>query len=444
MKRKSIKGLIVLVGLAFLFLTGPSWAAPPKGELRILFTEAHPSMIKRMEAIIDEYKKVNPGANIIMDKIPWGEALQKITAMKAAGDPPELVYVISSQIWTLMQQGWLMPVDDIIEKLGGDKFFLPLPAYVKVNNHYWCVPKGSNGLNLEFRKDLFDKKGLKEPRTWNDLLAAAKALTEDLDGDGKIDRYGIAMPLKREYIVGTFFMSFLWSNGGSVLDKEGRVVFNSPETIQTLKFFKELYQYAPPGVTDYSWLQLVETYSQGKVAMTVYSTMAPFANALKTNETVAKGTDICPIPTRLPNQQSKGRWVNVSWGILNGCRNVELAKDFVTFFFEPKRLTQWYLQIDPLLDFPGEIPVIKSKEYWEDDFNKKYKTLVEKRIELNKMSLEEAMEHTGILQPNTSLINQRLIITDCVQEVVLGKLSAEEAAAKAAKRMEELIGKQKK
>jgi len=54
------------------------------------------------------------------------------------------------------------------------------------------------------------------------------------------------------------------------------------------------------------------------------------------------------------------------------------------------------------------------------------------------------MEHPGILQPNPTIINQRLLITDCVQEVVLGKHSVEKAAAKAAKRMKELVAKQKK
>jgi hypothetical protein len=53
------------------------------------------------------------------------------------------------------------------------------------------------------------------------------------------------------------------------------------------------------------------------------------------------------------------------------------------------------------------------------------------------------MEHPGVMQPNTSIILQRLIVTDCVQEVVLGKFSAEEAAARAHKRMEELVTKPK-
>lgn len=443
MKRKGISWMVAAVaGVTLLFFVGATFAAQ-KGELRMLFTQPYAPMVERIEVLIDQYQKMNPDVKIVLDKVPWGGSLAKITAMKAAGSAPDIIYVIPGQVWTLQREGWLMPVDEIVEKLGGDRYFLPLPGYVKIDNHYWAVPSGSMVIHLEYRKDLFDKKGLKAPRTWDDLLAAAKALTEDLDGDGRIDRYGISLPLKREYSVGVFFMSFLWSNGGHVLDKKGNVVFNSPEAIQTLKFLKELYKYAPPGVTDYSWLQLVETYSQDKVAMTMYSGMAPFAKAVRINETVASGTDIAAVPTRLASQKPRARWVNVEWAVLKDCQNPELAKDFLMFFHEPERMTQWYLTTDQTYQVPGEKPVVESKEYWAGEEIVKYKHLIEKYVDLSKTAIDPVMEHPGILQPNTTIINQRLLITDCIQEVVLGRLSVEDAAAKASKRMKKLVAKKK-
>ncbi len=92
---------------------------------------------------------------------------------------------------------------------------------------------------------------------------------------------------------------------------------------------------------------------------------------------------------------------------------------------------------------PGEIPVIESKEYWANEQLAKYRPAIEGMIEANKAAVSPSMEHPGILQPNTSIINQRLLIAECVQEVVLGGVSPEEAAAKAHKKMEELVAKQK-
>jgi multiple sugar transport system substrate-binding protein len=427
-----------MVFFSFL-IAEQSWAAM-KGKLYIFSTDVYAPLKKRMEEIIEEYKKVNPEVEVTLEVVSWGGSLAKLAAMKAAGTPPDICFVIPDSMWTLKQRGWLMPVDDVIEKLGGDKFFLPLPIFTKVDGHYWGVPKGSYTNHIIFRKDLFEKKGIKKtPRTWDDLLTAAKALTEDLDGDGKIDRYGIVLPLKRDYAVSTMFLSFLWGNGGNVLDKQGNVVFNSPETVQTMKFFKELYRYAPPGVTDYSWLQLIETYTQDKAAITSYSALSVLSKAIEKDSKIAEGTDICPYPTRLASQEPKARWGNESWIIFKDSKSPEVAKDFIMFFMEPKRLIKYY-HTDQIYVVPGENPVVKSKEYWEGNLIKKYRDVIDKYIyEISKSGVEPAMEHQGIVQPNTSIINQRLILTDAIQEVVLGKLSAEDAVAKAHTRMKELV-----
>ena len=441
MKMKGIIG--ALIGTVFMSLFfAPHLFAGQTGKLEIWYMQPMASHQRHLEAVINEYKKANPGAEINLQTLGFGDFFRKVTASKAAGHPPDIVYTITSQMWALQQKGWLDPVDDVIDKLGGDQYFLPLPNYTKLDGHYWGVPISACVMHMEYRKDLFDKKGLKEPRTWEQILKAARALTEDLDGDGTIDRYGISMPLKREYVTGVHFLGFLWGNGGHVLDRNGKVVFNSPETIETLNFLKELYKYAPPGVTSYGWMQLATTYTMGKVAMTTFSALKPLADAIRSNETVANNTAITGMPTRLADQKPKGRLGTMNWLLFKECKSPELGKDFLNFWYAPERMTRWY-HAEPVFLVPGEIPVIESEEYWNNDLIKKYRPALEKMIELNATGVDVAMEHPGILQPNTSIINQRLIIAECLQEVVLGELSAEKAAAKAQKKMEALIAKQK-
>ena len=441
MKRENIIGAIICIFFISIFFSSHSLAGQTN-KLKIWYMQPMASHQRHLEAVIDEYKKMNPKVELSLQTFGFSDFLRNIAAAKAAGHPPDIVYTITSQMWTLQQKGWLDPVDEVIEKLGGDKYFLPLPSYTKLDGHYWGVPLSANSMHIEYRKDLFDKKGLTEPKTWEQLLTAAKALTEDLDGDGKIDRYGISMPLKREYVTGVHFLGFLWGNGGHVLDRNGKVVFNSPETIETMNFMKELYKYAPPGVTNYAWMELATTYAMGKVAMTTYSALKPLADAIKANQTVAKNTAITGIPTRLAGQKPKGRLGSMNWLLFKDCKSPELGKDFLTFWFEPKRMIRWY-HSEPIFIVPGEIPVIEDEEYWDNDLIKEYKPVLEKMIELDETGIDVAMEHPGILQPNTSIINQRLLIAECLQEVVLGELSTEKAVAKAHKKMEALIAKQK-
>ena len=437
MGKKGIGWMMVTVLFISLLAVGPAFSAQ-KGKIHILFMEPWPLNVKYAESVIAEYKKINPEAEITLDPLGFGDFLPKITAMKASGNPPDLVYTIPDHMWTLQQNKWLMPVDDLVARLGGDKYFQPLPGYVKYEGHYWGVPYSSYTMHLEYRKDLLEKKGLKEPRTWGDLLNAAKALTEDLDKDGKIDRYGIALPLKREYSVGVMFLSFLWGNGGHVLDPKGNVVFDSPETVQTLEFLKELFQYAPPGVSSYSWMELDSTYVSDKVAITMFSALKPLGDAIEANKEIAKNTGIAAFPTRLASQKQKGRWANMSWMVMEGSKSPELAKDFVAYWMEPKRLINYY-HADPIFVVPGEIPIIQSPDYWKHPLLSEYRPAIEKMIELNAAGVDPNMENPGVLQPATGIITQRLVITDCLQEVVLGNVPAKQAAAKAHKKMEEIM-----
>jgi len=439
MSKRGVVIVMVLMALSFLLVNGPASGAQ-KGKLHIYFMNPFPPHVQRAEATIAEYKKINPEVEFTLETLGFTNFLQKIVAAKSAGAPPDLVYSIPDHMWTLYGNGWLMDVDDVIDRLGGDRYFQPLPGFAKVGGHHWGVPMSSYTMHIQYRKDLFEKKGLKEPRTWDDLLKAAKALTEDLNGDGRIDRYGIALPLKTEYSVDVFFLGFLWGNGGNILDKNGKVVFNSPETVQTLNFFKELYKYAPPGVTGYGWMELIATYIQDKVAMTTFSNLKPIADAIKQNEMIAQNTGVIATPTRLASQTPKGRWANMTWMVLKDTKYPELAKDFVAFWFDPTRLTQYY-HAEPVFTVPGETPVINSKEYWSNDLLIKYRPAVEKLIELNRNGIDPNMEHPGILNSNSGMIAQRMIICEAVQEVVLGKSSAEAAAAKAHKKMEEFLAK---
>lgn len=430
---KSVGGVAIGTTLAGAGLTGFARAAQEK-KLNLIWTQPYAPMVKEIKEIISEYEELNPGVTISLDVMRWEDALAKISAGVAAGAPPDLIYVIPAQIFTLQAEGWLQPVTDILEELGGDEFFLPLPAYVKVDGEHWEVPSGSMTLHITYRKDLFEWEGLEEPKTWDKLLEAAKVLTEPEKG-----RYGIALPFSRSYALGVFFTTMLWCNEGHILDKEGNVVFNSPECHETLEFMKKIYDYTPPGASEYSWLQLGEAYAMGKVAMTEYSGMHPWARAIRAGEKdIEYGTDITSIPVSSPELEPKLRWVNVEFGLMKGTKNRELAKDFIKYFMKTENLIEYYHDTDPTYQVPGEKPVIESKEYWKQPLIEAHKDVLEKYIDLGKYGARIGMEYPGVLTRAATIANQKLVIADCVQEVVLKGVSPEEAAAKAANKITEI------
>src|SRR5437763_14087821 len=72
------------------------------------------------------------------------------------------------------------------------------------------------------------------PATFQDLLTGGKAIKDKLNV-----RMGIGM--SNELDSNMAARALIWSYGGSVQDKNGKVVLNSPETIDAVNYMAKLY-----------------------------------------------------------------------------------------------------------------------------------------------------------------------------------------------------------
>lgn len=109
---------------------------------------------------------------------------------------------------------------------------------------------GSGVVNLSFlayNKTIIERDGLPDPYelyqngewTWQAMMDLAQQATVDLDGDGKVDRYGLA------YIASTDSLGRLaYSNNASFTktDESGRIVFSfdEPNALEAMRFHKEM------------------------------------------------------------------------------------------------------------------------------------------------------------------------------------------------------------
>jgi multiple sugar transport system substrate-binding protein len=115
--------------------------------------------------------------------------------------------------------GWTIPVDEILPKDEQAKFFQGTLHGATYEGKLWGVPWYNNGPGLYYRKDLFDAKGLKPPKTYDELLNAAKALqTPDMAG------FGVQLSQTEGGIIS--WMEYLWGYGGDMVDDKLNVVLD--------------------------------------------------------------------------------------------------------------------------------------------------------------------------------------------------------------------------
>lgn len=116
----------------------------------------------------------------------------------ASGDMPDLFSVPSRQYLSqYVSNGVLLDLTKYKDKFSQTLKFIGDASVKKgeINNKLYAISKApaSNSNSLLLRKDWLDKLGLKMPTTPDELLAVAKAFTEnDPDGNKKNDTYGFS------------------------------------------------------------------------------------------------------------------------------------------------------------------------------------------------------------------------------------------------------------
>jgi multiple sugar transport system substrate-binding protein len=210
-----------------------------------------------MDGIIAEFQTEFP--NIVVNNVPqtWDRRDEVVTTALSGGDPPELIMATRQEIVRFADSGAIVPIGKYVEADGVD-----LNAYYpsEIASMWWKdqlyslpMPTAGGETTLTFfSTQAFTDAGLdpeSPPATWDELDAAAAALTKTTDG--AIDVVGVSMELSA-----ASFLSYLYNNAGSLYSEDLRTVtFNSAEGVQTLEWmlnFVETHYGEYQNVLDFS------------------------------------------------------------------------------------------------------------------------------------------------------------------------------------------------
>lgn len=193
----------------------------------------------------------------------------------------------------------------------------------------YALPYVGNSQLFFYRKDLFQKHNLKEPLTWDDVLVAAKTISEQetsgAPGGGKV--YGYVMRAAQGNAAVADFMPIFWAFGGEMFDSSGQPAVNSPEGIAALRFMIELGKYSPPGYASFNADEVGAHLLQGTAAMSINwpAWISSFRDPAK-SKVIGKMEF-----GQLPGEKNPGRAEIGNWliAITRDAKNVDGAMDFL-------------------------------------------------------------------------------------------------------------------
>ncbi len=178
---------------------------------------------------------------------------QQLQTRAASKNLPDIVINDSAALGNYTAQGYLVEVDKSTVE-GNDKIADSLWDEAKgLDGATYGVPFSRQTMVTIIRKDWREKLGLPVPETQEDLEKLATAFaTQDPDGNGQADTYGMTVPgsTERGYL-GWWASSYLWQNGGAYLEDEGDGKFaataSSTEAQEGVTWIKK--QFCTPGNT---------------------------------------------------------------------------------------------------------------------------------------------------------------------------------------------------
>jgi len=282
------------------------------------------------------------GIKITMDELGYTDLYQKLTA-DFVGKTAQYDLMTVDIVWSgeYAANGYTLPLDDFMAR---DKDELQLDDIMPVawtlgeyEGKHWAYPMAGYANVLNYRKDILDAAGIEPPKTQQDLLEAAKALTKD-------GQYGIALLGAKGSAVAQDYMAFLQQHGGSVLDAQGNVAVNTPENVEVLKFFGELFKYAPPGSTDYWWDQRETAFRDGQVAMMEGWSIARAGYENPEISKVVGKVDLtaAPVTEGMDPKYGFGGW-GIGINASSDPEKQEAAWEFIKWLASPEIQKEWVL-----------------------------------------------------------------------------------------------------
>jgi ABC-type glycerol-3-phosphate transport system substrate-binding protein len=438
MRRRKITRLAS--GLAVAALTAAATAACGGGgdsasgggtTLEIWNPEADEAEIAVFQKMIDAYEEDNPDVKVNLVTVPWADIFTKWQTALQSGNPPDATIGSTPFAASFQAQGVLQPVDDVVEKIGGDDAWAETASTMvemsQDEGSYFNLPYVNNCVVLWYNKSMFEEAGLKPPTTWDEMEAAAAALTHD-------DQYGILIPSSASQVTNQSLYSFILSNGGDIVDRDNpdTVTFDEPESVEALEFYTSLAQYSPPGSGGYDRPEAQAAMTTGKLGMFVYGSW--MAGALEeAGPEVAANFGVVPVPTKDggPGGSFMG---NLSLFAFKGSEHPEEAQEFLSYMYDPE-LYEEFVLLNPASFTPVLSEVQESETYLNDEKVKSQAEL----IEAVRAGLPNSWVF-GMPNPHAGEWEGLNLIAEAVNAVVEQDEDPQAAARAVADQMRESIG----
>jgi multiple sugar transport system substrate-binding protein len=455
LRRKPLWFCTVQLALAVAALSAAARAEPM--ELTLWTTEVRPERQAVIGYLMDAFAAYNDDVQVRVVGLGEKGMSDALTATGLEGRAPDIVHAGTDPIVSLAATGALDRglATEVMNTLGRERFALGARRMLRdeASDTFDGVPFTGWLQGIVYRADWFAEAGLAPPETWEDILNAAKRLHDPARG-----RYGILIGTEADFYAQQVFTPLALANGVRIVDATGRIVFDSPETVETLKFVKRLAAFAPPGAHT---PRARDYYLQGRLAMMFYSTFIMDDLALPeiaadsltgANFDALEGAAFDPdllsnthTVTRITKSRPASFGAVTALGLFpaEDPARREAVKRLVLFLFNPDVYVAWLHMV------PGGMLPVLPEVANDDVFYRDLAGVLDHYGRARLKAILRGMEGietfgavAGARRPEPSVILEEKIIGEMVHRAIHGGMSSADAVSWASARMRTLLEQQ--
>lgn len=312
--------------------------------------------INLAEELVKNWNETHDTVKIKLQPLPESKSSEEVLlAAIAGGTTPDLC----SNMWPgamddYVSAGGLLRIDDypflanyLEERVPPDI----LQNSRSPDGYLYQIPWKTNPLMMMYNVNMFKEVGLDSIlRTYSEHYRAGKKLTQDTDGDGRVDQwlgYRDTNPIWWQRLF-DFYPCYIAASAGKTLVRDAEINLDNNTTVDVLEFFRGLYKKGYYPVTTFKGDQFIEE----KIATQI---TGPW-NVSHVRKFMPEGFEFDVMPIPVPDDHkgpvyTSGDYKNIS--IFSDTKYPEAAIRFATYLISKKADLR-------LLEMTNQIPIRKD------------------------------------------------------------------------------------
>ncbi|RWR04437.1 ABC transporter substrate-binding protein [Paenirhodobacter populi] len=297
---------------------------------------------KVLGKVIADFEASHPGIRVRTEQQVWDQMTQKFMAASGAGNAPDVIWVNSDLLGTVMQTGALADISAAFTPEDLADLDNPLVQAATEGGKIYGVGQSYMIFGLIARKRFLDEAGVDPAtiRTWDDLDAAAQKLTK---GSGAaVERWGLCQDLGMTKIDPGILLAHLLTGdeGDPAFGETGRANWANERGVAGIRRVAALIQSGASPREGLNWTndEMYDQFSAGRCAIITGASVRIGSLQQSTGD-----DDIAFIPypsddPEGPSRQAISNWTTSVW---TGSKNPEAAAQLVAFMTRPEADEIW-------------------------------------------------------------------------------------------------------